>query len=103
MSGTLKYTVLTSSPEETEAVGRAVGEAIGRSEEKPFLALYGDLGAGKTVCLDGTVPLIRYTFQYTNNSAVRRKKQQNPCKFSLHELKKVFDFFAKIVEKYIVL
>ena len=53
MSGTLNYTFLTSSPEETGRVGQSVARAILKSGEKPFLALYGDLGAGKTVFVRG--------------------------------------------------
>ena len=47
------FTVETRSPEETEAVGARVGLAVLRSGRKPFLAMYGDLGAGKTVFVRG--------------------------------------------------
>ncbi len=44
---------ITHSPEETEAVAVKIGELIKKSGEKVFLALYGDLGAGKTVFVRG--------------------------------------------------
>ena len=53
MSEKLNHTVLTRSPEETEAFGRKVGSAVLSSGGMPFLAMYGDLGAGKTVFVRG--------------------------------------------------
>ena len=53
MSDRTIYTVETRSPEETEAVGARVGRAVLRSGRRPFLALTGDLGAGKTVFVRG--------------------------------------------------
>ena len=46
-------TALTRSPEETEAFGHRVGELIAASGTRPFVAMYGDLGAGKTVFVRG--------------------------------------------------
>ena len=46
-------TALTRGPEETEAFGRRVGELIAASGARPFVAMYGDLGAGKTVFVRG--------------------------------------------------
>ena len=53
MNGKNIYAVSTRSPEETEAVGAAVGRAVLRCGGRPFLAMYGDLGAGKTVFVRG--------------------------------------------------
>ncbi len=44
---------ITHSPEETEAVGKAVAEALEKSGKRVFVAMYGDLGAGKTVFVRG--------------------------------------------------
>ena len=54
--------VETASPEETEAAGRALGEAvcrrIGSGTPPPFIALRGDLGAGKTVFVRGLASVL---------------------------------------------
>ena len=43
-----------SSPEETEAIGRAIGErALASGRRRLFLALYGEMGVGKTAFTRG--------------------------------------------------
>ncbi len=45
--------IITHSAEETEAVGARLGEVIKSSGKLFFVAMYGDLGAGKTVFVRG--------------------------------------------------
>lgn len=46
--------ILTKSPEETEAFGSAIGERLASDSALPrFIALYGDLGVGKTAFVRG--------------------------------------------------
>ena len=50
----INTTVYTSSPEETETVGKELAERFKSGEFLPrFVALYGDLGVGKTAFVRG--------------------------------------------------
>ncbi len=49
---------LTSSTEETQALGRALGKKILQSDTLYFVAMYGDLGAGKTVFVRGLASVL---------------------------------------------
>ena len=56
---TLPYSKETFSPEETEAVGKALADAILSDGYLPhFVALYGDLGVGKTAFVRGFTSLL---------------------------------------------
>ncbi len=46
-------TEITSSPEETEALGARLADMICKDGLPPFVALYGDLGVGKTALIRG--------------------------------------------------
>lgn len=48
-----KKIIHTNKPEETEQVGAWLAEQLLKSDIKYFVALYGDLGAGKTVFVRG--------------------------------------------------
>ena len=51
---TFPYNVNTHSPEQTEEIGRALAEAMLSTPSLPrFVALYGDLGVGKTAFVRG--------------------------------------------------
>ena len=51
--------LLTNSPEETEAFGAEVGRYVSEDESAPkFIALYGDLGVGKTAFVRGLASVI---------------------------------------------
>lgn len=56
---TLPIKLDTSSPEETEAVGRELAELMLAESSLPrFVALYGDLGVGKTAFVRGFTSVI---------------------------------------------
>ncbi len=50
---TLLFSTETNSPAETEAVARSFAEDRLDTEAAPFVALYGDLGVGKTAFVRG--------------------------------------------------
>ena len=50
--------IITRNAEETEAAGRRLGEIIRDTGARPFIALYGDLGAGKTVFVRGLAAVL---------------------------------------------
>ena len=49
---------ITGTPDETEAVGRRVGEILAGRGKPAFVAMYGDLGAGKTVFVRGMAAVL---------------------------------------------
>ena len=53
-AATLPVTLTTHSPEETEAVGAALARLLEADKTQPaFIAMYGDLGVGKTAFVRG--------------------------------------------------
>ncbi len=53
MKGKTKKSIVTTSPAETRKIGKMFGEKALLKEEPFFLALYGNLGSGKTTFLKG--------------------------------------------------
>ena len=49
---------ITKDSSETEALGRRVAEALAEREDFFFIAMYGDLGAGKTVFVRGLASVL---------------------------------------------
>ena len=52
----MKLTVTTASVEETEALGAAIARAL--PGERAFIALYGEMGAGKTALVRGMASVL---------------------------------------------
>jgi len=53
------YDIISRSPEETEAAGARLAEILlEKSDAEPFVALYGDLGVGKTAFVRGMASVI---------------------------------------------
>lgn len=51
---TFPFKIITNSPEETEGVGKLLAEAMTTDTSLPrFIAMYGDLGVGKTAFVRG--------------------------------------------------
>lgn len=89
---------LTHSTEETEAVGATLAEKIKAESLPPFVALYGDLGVGKTAFVRGfasvfceKVAVRSPTFALVNEY---RGKQTTLFHFDMYRIESEDDLFS---------
>ena len=79
--------IITNSPEETEKVGFDVAELIKNDTTLPsFIALYGDLGVGKTAFVRG------FTKLFSPNALVRSPTFALVNEYPSKESRRVFHF-----------
>ena len=79
--------IITNSPEETENVGYEVAELIKNDTTLPsFIALYGDLGVGKTAFVRG------FTKLFSPNALVRSPTFALVNEYPSKESRRVFHF-----------
>jgi len=97
--------MITRSPEETTLLARNIAEKL---EAGSVVALYGNLGAGKTTLAKGIISLLTDipedtitspTFNYMNLYAT--KDQKVLCHFDLYRLKNADDFRLAGFEEYL--
>jgi tRNA threonylcarbamoyladenosine biosynthesis protein TsaE len=87
-------TIITNSPEETERVGTELADAILECGELPrFVALYGDLGVGKTAFVRGFTSLVSPdarvkspTFALVNEYRVKGGKNPPVFHFDMYRI-----------------
>jgi tRNA threonylcarbamoyladenosine biosynthesis protein TsaE len=79
--------IITNSPEETEKVGYEVAELVKNDKTLPsFIALYGDLGVGKTAFVRG------FTKLFSPNALVRSPTFALVNEYPSKESRRVFHF-----------
>ena len=79
--------IITNSPEETENVGYEVAELVKNDKTLPsFIALYGDLGVGKTAFVRG------FTKLFSPNALVRSPTFALVNEYPSKESRRVFHF-----------
>ena len=96
---TLPFEAITNSPEETETLGRHLSELIISDDTMPrFVAMYGDLGVGKTAFVRGFCSALCPTS--TVKSPTFALVNEYRCLTNGQDLKKVchFDMYRIIDE-----
>ncbi len=100
---TLPINIITSSPDETEAIGKELATTLLENYSAPrFVAMYGDLGAGKTafvrgfcsdICAGSTVK--SPTFALVNEYKCRAdKKIKKVCHFDMYRIVDEDDLYS---------
>ena len=95
-------TIYTSSPEETERVGVELASAILADASLPkFIALYGDLGVGKTAFVRGFTSLVSPgarvkspTFALVNEYRIKGSKNPPVFHFDMYRIEDEDDLYS---------
>ncbi len=97
----LPFEIYTSSPEQTEEVGRDLYRAISEGELSPFVAMYGDLGVGKTAFVRGfcslpcpSVTVKSPTFALVNDYKCSCGKYSNIYHFDMYRITSEDDLYS---------
>ena len=88
------YNTLTECPESTEEVGKALAELIINDPSLPrFVAMYGDLGVGKTAFVRGFCSLLcpgvtvkSPTFALVNEYRCSDRREKKVCHFDMYRI-----------------
>ena len=96
------YNTLTECPESTEAVGKALAELIINDPSLPrFVAMYGDLGVGKTAFVRGFCSLLcpgvtvkSPTFALVNEYRCSDRREKKVCHFDMYRISGEDDLYS---------
>jgi tRNA threonylcarbamoyladenosine biosynthesis protein TsaE len=96
------YNTLTECPESTEDVGKALAELIINDPSLPrFVAMYGDLGVGKTAFVRGFCSLLcpgvtvkSPTFALVNEYRCSDRREKKVCHFDMYRISGEDDLYS---------
>ena len=96
------YNTLTECPESTEEVGKALAELIINDPSLPhFVAMYGDLGVGKTAFVRGFCSLLcpgvtvkSPTFALVNEYRCSDRREKKVCHFDMYRISGEDDLYS---------
>ena len=100
---TFPLNIITNSPDETEAMGKSLAELLADDASAPrFVAMYGDLGVGKTafvrgfcsdICAGATVK--SPTFALVNEyKCISNKNIKKVCHFDMYRIVDEDDLYS---------
>ena len=98
----LPVSLTTGSPEETEAVGAAVAHLLETDRKAPaFIAMYGDLGVGKTAFVRGLASVLAPgravrspTFALVNEYRCSDRREKKVCHFDMYRISGEDDLYS---------